>query len=88
MISQNSWVRSYASSRSNSLYSRDSFCKWSITNFSVGTAIEEFKSYNSDPEGECDLDDDLEIPAEFINEYETKFQFVSFTIFPILRFPN
>lgn len=34
------------------------------------------KSHNSDPEGECDLDDPLDVPASFINENEKNFLFV------------
>jgi hypothetical protein len=36
------------------------------------------RSHNSDPEGECGLDSSLEMPPEYINEFEKDFTFVSY----------
>ena len=42
----------------------------------LGTAYD-LKSHDSDPEGQVDVDDNLEIPAELYNENEKNFVFVS-----------
>lgn len=43
----------------------------------IGTAIDELRSQNSDPEGQCGLDSDLEVPPNLINSDEKGFEFVS-----------
>ena len=46
-----------------------------ITNY-LDSAINDMKSQNSDPDNECGLDDDLDLPPEFYNEFEKDFKFV------------
>jgi hypothetical protein len=40
----------------------------------------DIKSENSDPEGQVGLDDEIDMPPEYINEFEKDFVFVIFQL--------